>query len=404
MMLRTKYDGKCRKSNSIPNTIEELRSLISTQFGSAASKLAFSYKDCDDELVSVVDSEDLKNCISEAQAYKMSCITLLIKDENMSSRSMSSKKKSQSSSSETEEKSSSDDDHRAFVAADDVKVKADDQNEILKKKLIEEHQIALVKLEQETQSKISEIEKKKERRNHRDGHSKGKKEDTNGKLNLIQSIKEMKQFCENENLENPISIIKRILKSVKEEFPDLECNPQLLKLVLADCAETIKSTLKNSCAKIISEKPLIAKLGEANRPKYTSDISDKHRGRKEGADRDHQRRSEKLAEKEQRKREKDGSRLAKDAEKAHKKALKMEEKQGKDAQKALKKVVIGEQKAETDSQEQLIRSKVTALKELFPNANRPHLRSIVSQNPTLSPQELAPLIKATKIAQSSYHR
>lgn len=308
MMIRVKYDGKTRKAAQVPATIQELRKKIADWFDTEASKQELVYKDCDGELVSVVDSEDLKNCIAEAEAYKMTCITLLVKEavsKTGAPRSVSSKKKS-SENSETSEAtesntSDSDDSSQERVL---VKAKAQEEAELLKKKLIEEHQKALAQLEIETQAKITSLEKKKE-------------------------------------------------KKLKESSADKK-----------DRKERKKSVKKDD-----KEKKVKTDKGE-----------DKEK-----------RREEKLAEKAIRQAEKEARKLQKDAEKAEKKAQKAEER-----------VTRKAQKENVDDDEAKIRAKVRELKDQFPNAKKPQLRAIVTQNPTLSPQELAPMIKASKVAKSSF--
>ena len=392
MSIRIKCDGKCRKATELPKTIEELRSKISGLFGSLAAKMDINYKDCDGELVSIIDTEDLKNCLAEAEAYKMTCVTLLLKDGNTASRSMSSKKRS-SESSQSKTSSESEDSH-GFETVGDVKatkVQAQEEAELLKKKLIEEHQRALAQLEEETKSKISEIETKKERRvkGHPEGQHKGM-----GHM-LMHKVKALVRFCNSENIDNPLVTVKGFFKSLKEDFPALECNPELLNLILKDSEASILYALKSSAAKVISANPQIAKKSEANKEKFGEMKKELCKGegkfeRAEGAQREH-RKAEKFAEKEQRKREKEAHKLEKDAEKAERKAKKLEMKQAKDSQ-----------KDHVDDQEKQIRAKVKALKEQFPNAHKPQLRAIVTQNPTLSPQDLAPMIKASRIAKSSY--
>ena len=260
----------------------------------------------------------------------------------------------------------------------------------MKKKLIEEHQRALAQLEEETKSKISEIESKKERRvKGPGGQHKGM-----GHM-LMHKVKALVRFCNSENIENPLVTVKGFFKSLKEDFPALQCNPELLNLILKDSEASILYTLKSSAAKVISANPQIAKKGEANKEKFGEMKKELCKGegkfeRAEGANREH-RRAEKDAEREQRKRQKEAQKLEKDAEKAERKAKKLEMKQAKTAE-----------KDNIDDQEKQIRAKVKALKEQFPNAHKPQLRAIVTQNPTLSPQDLAPMIKASKIAKSSY--
>lgn len=317
MMIRVKYDGKTRKAAQVPATIEDLRKKIADWFDSEASKQELVYKDCDGELVSVVDSEDLKNCVAEAEVYKMTCITLLVKEpatKTRAPRSISSKKKSSETSetSEATESNTSDSDDSSQERAL-IKAKAQEEAELIKRKLIEEHQKALAQLEMETQAKISGLEKKKE-------------------------------------------------KKLKESSADKK-----------DRKERKKSAKRDDKEKKVKE--------------------DKEKKVKEDKGEDKEkRREEKLAEKARRQAEKEARKLQKDAEKAEKKAQKAEERMARRAQ-----------NDNVDEKEAEIRAKVRELKDQFPNAKKPQLRTIVTQNPTLTPQELAPMIKASKVAKSSYN-
>lgn len=408
LMIRIKHEGKCRKATQVPKTIEDLRAKIQEMFGASATKLSINYKDCDGELVSVIDTEDLKNCISEAEAYKMTCVTLLLKEGSKASRSVSSKKKatSESSVAKTESHSESDDNH-GFEKIDELetsKAQAEEEAKLIKQKLIEEHQRALAQLEDETQHKIKEIEEKKEMRRGHPGLGKHK----GLGMQLPQKVRAIAKFCMGENIENPLVTLKGLFKSLKEEFPALACNPELLNLVIKDCQSSLMTTLKASCQNVIAANPDIAKKGEANKEKF-GEIKEeicKNMGqfgqarchsrrerpeRPEGADRD-QRKAAKMAEKESRLREKEAMMLAKQAEKQAKQAEKEEMK--------AKKCAERQAKDNLSEDEKKIRAKVSALKELFPNVHRPQLRAVVVQNLTLTPEELAPMIKASKVSKS----
>lgn len=399
MMIRVKHDGKCRKISEVPKTIEDLKAKIQQLFGSQPAKSEINYKDCDGELVSVIDTEDLKNCIAEAEAYKMTCITLLLKNGSGASRSMSSKKNSTSSESKKSSESSEED--HGFETVGDlqaVKVKAEEEAEQIKKKLIEEHQRALAQLEQETQYRIKELESKKDRKGRsRSNPKKGPHGPQDG-MPLPMRVRTWVKFCQGERIENPLLAVLEIFKNVKVDFPALACNPEFVSQVLKDCESNLVATIKSSCSKVLAANPDLAKKSQVNKPKFEAIKTEiqqcnaaagKGPKRAEGAERD-QRKAEKEAEREERRRLKDAERLLKDAHKAEKQAKKFEEKNAKDAQ-----------RGDIDEKEKQIRAKVRALKEQFPDAHKPQLRAIVTQNLTLSPQELAPMIKASKIAKSN---
>ena len=410
MMIRIKHEGKCRKVTQPLNTIDELKAKISELFGSSAAKLDISYKDCDGELVSVVDTEDLANCIDEAQEFKMTCVTLLLKEDRATSRSVSSKKSSQSSS-ESEDGDLSSDEEKGFAIIGKTAVSASPEErkatmklieeqqkaevELIKKKLIEEHQKALCELDEHTKDKIERIHKiKGERKNH----SCEKGEDMKKQQKIMANLKVINQVCKADKIENPIFTAHALFKDLKEEFPQLDCNPALVNLIMLDARETLRNSLKVSCQRIISQNPELAKVSEDKKAKFGAEKC-KVRGEKRGRERknkdesDPERQARRAArikmsseQKELRQIEKEARRLEKAAEKAERHAIKAEQKHSKTAH-------------SQDDKE--FKSKVNALRETFPTIKKPQLKAIVAQNATLSVQELIPLIKSSKIGKSN---
>lgn len=421
MMIRIKNDGKCRKIAQAPKTIEDLKAKITDLFGSSAAKHEITYKDCDGELVSIFDTEDLKNCIEEAETYKMTCVTLLLKEGVRASRSISSKKRSQTiSESDSKDVTTESDEEEGFQVVGKKKLelspeeekleilkvmeqKAKVEAELLKKKLLEEHQKALEQLDADTKSRIEKIHEKKHRHHHHHHRSadKGPKMEAMQKQRkFMMKMKALNQFCMAEGIENPMFATKKIFKNLKEEFPQLACNPALLNLVINDASESIRNSLKASCQKVIAQNPELAKAGEANKAKFGAfkervkeHCFHRQRHADESNDKD-ARREAKLAmvsEMRERKRaEREAHKLQKDAERAEKQARKAEERQAKHAGENMSK-----------DEEKAIKSKVSALKDIFSNARKHQLRAIVEQNPNLSVLELVPLIKAAKISKSN---
>lgn len=438
-MIRIKHDGKCRKIAEMPKSIENLKAKIAELFGTNAAKLEVTYKDCDGELVSVVDSEDLKNCIEEAESFKMTCVTLLLKNGGRATRSVSSKKSAQIiTETDSKDVTSGSDEEYGFEVVGNAKTGDSSQDqkvnlklieekqkaeaELMKKKLIEEHQKALAELEMETNNKIDQLHKLKK---DRKSHSVNKGETMRKQQKFMMIIRCMNQFCNANNIENPIHATNKIFKEVKEEFPELACNPVLLNLILNDAKDNLVSVLKTSCKKIIAQNPEIVKASEENKEKFgalKNKIREMGCGKprhnetstdKEGKeirrsariamvaamkDRKHQEKEAKQLQKES---EKEAKQLQKESEKEAKQLQKESEKAEKLANKAEQKMFKTQNKPEISNQEKAIRAKVTALKEIFTNVNRPHLRAIVVQNLNLSAQELVPMIKASKLAKSN---
>lgn len=418
MNIRIKHEGKCRKIAQVPKTIEELRSKIAELFGASATKFEITYKDCDGELVSVVDSEDLKNCIEEAETFKMTCVTLLLKNEGRAARSVSSKKSAQTitESASKDVNTSSDEDHGFKVVKEKkpvsnpedqlcklklIEEKQRAEAEIIKKKLIEEHMKALAELEKETSSKIEKLHKEK---NDKRSNSCNKGDIMKRQQKMMMKIRCINQFCNGNNIENPVFSTMKIFKELKEQAPEVAFNPVLMNLIVKDASSEILEVLLDSYKKIIAKNPELAKAGVENKEKFCA-IKDRvremrgcHKPRHEESSTEkvtrETRRAARMAMidelKERKHQEKDAKKLQKEAEKAEKHARKAEEKQEKH-----------HRKASISDQEKKIRDTVSALKEIFPNAKRPHMRAIVMQNPNLSVQELTPLIKASKLAKSN---
>jgi len=349
IMIRIKHEGKCRKVSQPLKTIEDLKAKITELFGSSAAKLDITYKDCDGELVSVVDTEDLQNCIEEAESYKMTCVTLLLKDDACTSRSASSKRSSQSSSdSEYNGVESSDEEQeQGFAVIGKAKVAATPQEqeinlrlieeqqkaevEQIKKRLIEEHQKTLAELDAHTNSKIEKVQKQKHK-----GAEKSK--DKAEIQKVISKIKTVDQVCKADGIQNPVVSASNLFKELKEEFPQLAYNPALVNLVLQDANEIIRNALKNSCQKVISYNPEIAKLSEENKAKFgaakcrvrnekNARHSDESKAEKEA--RKAAKRALTSEQRELKQKEKEAHKLQKAAEKAEKQAKKAEQKQAK---------------------------------------------------------------------------
>lgn len=90
MLIRIKFDGKSRKLSEKVTTVSDLKAKINELFGIPQSQIQIVYKDCDGELVDVIDDEDLKNCYNEVNELNQSSLTFIISNKQRSkSRSKS---------------------------------------------------------------------------------------------------------------------------------------------------------------------------------------------------------------------------------------------------------------------------------------------------------------------------
>lgn len=88
MLIRIKFEGKSRKLADKVSTVADLKRKIGELFGTPTQQLDVVYKDCDGEIVNVMDDEDLKNCYNEANELKLNSLTFIVKSkEDSKSRS-----------------------------------------------------------------------------------------------------------------------------------------------------------------------------------------------------------------------------------------------------------------------------------------------------------------------------
>jgi len=82
MLIRIKFEGKSRKLADKVSTVADLKRKIGELFGTSTQQLHVVYKDCDGEIVDVIDDEDLRNCYNEASELKLDSLTFIVKSHN----------------------------------------------------------------------------------------------------------------------------------------------------------------------------------------------------------------------------------------------------------------------------------------------------------------------------------
>lgn len=101
MLIRIKFDGKSRKLSEKVSTISDLKAKINELFGIPPLQIQIVYKDCDGEMVDVVDDEDLKNCYNEVHELNQTSLTFIITNNKQTSRSHSRENRSKNSGEES---------------------------------------------------------------------------------------------------------------------------------------------------------------------------------------------------------------------------------------------------------------------------------------------------------------
>ena len=246
MLIRIKFDGKSRKLSEKVTTVSDLKAKINELFGIPASHLQIVYKDCDGELVDVVDDEDLKNCYNEVNELNQTSLTFIIKNRKMTSRSLSRENRSKNSGEESKGSMSH------FLPAT--------------------RGIVSIEISKPTEAPISE-------------NSFSNKGDLNilGSLNISQDQKQIESSNRVET--NPITFMQEVLQAVGDECPGLNSNSVLLSAVLGSCAQDLETLLKRHYKDVVKRQPEILTLTQSNEEGWNKgDLASRREAKTEIAD------------------------------------------------------------------------------------------------------------------------
>lgn len=411
MLVRIKYEAKSRKLNGKVSSIAELRTKIAELFGAECKDLPIVYKDCDDELVNVIDNEDLENCYTEANELKQTSITFLLKAKSQASRSVSAKKSSSSSSSSTPEKI------EAPKQATPAQGKPIDILEAEKQRVIAEaaqHQ-AWLDAKKAFEMQGANAQRAKSRSKSPSGPNKKAPGAVAPFQQLLQAVKFMKRTCDKSGVENPMLLMKGLVKELKDtECPAFGMNPELMTHILKNSKAEIQKVLLDGYKKAIAAKPELIETSKKNEQDWISfqkrcdevgekDAAKEHtessKAEKEA------RRAEKLAEKEAKQAsklaEKEAKKATRLAEKEADKATRLAEKEAKRAEKHKDGGRRRSKSRELTQEEKIIKDKVKVLRHNFPRMDKHELKNIVKQNPAMTNEALTETIKIYKRAKSS---
>lgn len=392
MLIRIKYDGKARKLQEKVTSVAALRAKIGELFGPEVANLNICYKDCDDEVVNVIDDEDITNCYSEAQDLKQASITFILKKKNIASRSISSKKSSTSNSSGSEV----DNEFQKIDQMVTLKTEAapipivvptqiagGETKEEAKKKLEEAHAKKQAMMEEKKQAKLEKLEKLKLEREAKQAMKKEKNETVQKVQNkLMLRMKYFHRQAIKEDCTNPVYELGECLGDLKKDCPGLMCNVKLLGEVISDAKGEIVKALKNSLAKVLVANPALGQNLEENKAKwqeFRDSVQDKNK-----KDREHG-----FGNEDKRCRKHEDDRCHKNQEKIEKQQERERIRQEKDLQRQEKEI------------ERALRQKVKRCRDVFPKMDKYLLRQIINQNGELEEAQLIETIKNVRKAKSS---
>ena len=444
IIVRVKYEGKARRIQEPISTIEQLRAKIQELFEVPTKNLNIVYKDCEDELVNVIDNDDLNNCYLEAKDLNNHQITFIVKGKKVSERSISSKKSSsdsQASSSEEFEKvpeaASKPTQAELKAKADAIREKIESESQTLKDKLQREHEAKLAEIESSKQKVLNKVEKVRasSSSNEAKGHP------AMGGRPLVMNFVKHFKFMLKTSAEGGLGLVRslnELVQEVKTECPALVHNPKLIAAMMNDSKKNIVETIKTTYQKVLKENPELAKLGQENKekwnefkekaecwaqkvdgrrgPRKTSEERrklreeriEKHSSRA-GGKRGEGSNEERIAQKEEERRIRHEERDRRRAEKEKKTEGSTEErKTQKEEERRIRheerdrRIAEREQKTESTDAEKLFKQKVRAVREVLPKSDKHQIKAIVAQNITWTVEQVVEAMKTSKKVKSSY--
>lgn len=277
-IVRIKYEGKARKLSEPIKTVEELRKRIGELFGSQAASLHILYKDCDKELVSIVDNEDLSNCYDEANDLGESSVTLLVQARIKGSRSASSKKSSSSSSFNSVSFDSDEEDVNAAKNAESQK-KLIEQAEAAKKQIQAEFEAKLAEVNAQAQAAKATVAVEKECARSRSGkhcgekrHPCGEKKEPCGDkgrpFKFLRKLGFMKRLAEQKGQADPTAEFGGFFQQMKDKCPGLMITPSIFREVMSKSLPQIVNILGESYQQTLAANPALKQEIETARAEF----------------------------------------------------------------------------------------------------------------------------------------
>ncbi len=270
--VKIKYEGKSRRLKESIKTVEDLRKRIGELYGPQAATLHILYKDCDNELVSIVDNEDLANCYEEATDLGDQSITLLVQARIRGSRSASSKKSSSSSFNSVSFDTDEETEVKANAKNDNQKVF--EQADAAKKQIQAEFEAKLAAVNAQAEAARQTIAAEKQKENSRSksgrkcGENKGPCGGRGGAFKFMRKLGFMKRSAEQKGLADPMEEVKGVFEQFKEKCPGLMITPQLFKEVMSRSLPQIAKTIEESYQQALIANPNLKQEIEAAKAEF----------------------------------------------------------------------------------------------------------------------------------------
>ena len=441
MHIRVKFENKARRIAKPFKTLSELRGIIAEQFSQEASKLNILYKDCDEELVNIIDDQDLVNCIEEATELKSKTLTFLLKAKLSGSRSSSSK----SSLSEEE-----------FVklpllaeAKPEEQPIIEQKKELIieqKKELIIEHKKKIEELEQKKEQRLENLEKNQQKEKsksrphrgcgkHREHSEKnGEKKEGHG-LGLMKGLRFIGDYAEKNGIANPMKNVKAIFEELKTECPGLGLNPKLINKMLEKGREGFKTLIKESYSQAVKECPELEKETIDIKAKFEemkNKLKEKIQGFKDKHKAGHHHREHKRAhrevsdatesssdskevpieveekkpkispeEKQAKQLERERKLKEKEMAKQERERVRKEKEEERLRQFQAREALKRKREEEKEAQKDQIKLRMKEIVPIFPKMDKKELRAIVAHNMSTSNEELIQLVMSANKNKSS---
>jgi PB1 domain len=441
IIVRIKHDGKARRVAQPLQTIEDLKKKVTELYGLEAKNIHIVYKDCEDELVSVLDNDDLQNCYLEAKDLGATSVTFIVKSKAVASRSVSSKKsssESERSSSEEFEKVPAEAQKKPTqeeltAQANAIREKIEAESRLLKEKLQKEHEAKLAEIESNKAKVIEKVEKQRASSSSQEEQLRHK---AMGGQHVIKNYLKHFKFMLKTSAENSLGLVKvlnEVVKTVNEQCPALKFNPKLIAEIINQSKGPLIQQVKTTYEQIIAAKPELAKLGEGNKAKWEdfkekhscwAEKADGHRGPRGQGSKPRKTSEERRAARELRQKEKGEGKWGKHGEEfnAERAAAKQAERQkrheerdrvraekeaaqqAKHAEREAKQAEKEAKQAErqTKDAEKEFKLKVRAIRDLLPKVDKHQIKAFVAQNMNCTLEQAVETLKTMKKPKSSF--
>jgi hypothetical protein len=348
MFIKFKFNNTSRKIKKDISSFEELKQEATKIFGEKIIYCDFLYEDEDCEMVSIVDDNDLENCLSEAKDNGQKGVKIFLEvssPKTKRARSISQKKAVVINENQNKVKEFA----KCGSISDDSDFEILNSDDSVDSKMEKKYK----KLEMKIKRKMEKLRKKKIEKLNKAERKASKSRSQSKKAKKNQGEKKHGR-CHHHNRGHPWRKIQQVLNQVKMEVKVLKGNPELIEKFVQKCGTALVDTVKTTLESVKAENPEIVAKYEEQRKAGIARREERQKKKQEMMEK----RKEKMAEKAKKQAEKQAKRQAKMAEIEAKKAEKQAEKEAKKAEKLAEKEAKKEaKKAEKKEERKASRSR-----------------------------------------------